>query len=428
MTLPPGPFDLILCDPPLYFDTWSDTGAARSPQAKYRCMSLAELLAMPIAEIAAPGAILAIWLYSPRLLDTLALIEGWGFSYVANGFCWVKQTKQGKLHFGTGYYTRKGAEQLLLAKRGKGLKRHNRGVPEVILSPRREHSRKPDEAAERLERLFGPVRRLELFARTRRPGWTSYGDELPDVEADTAARPAHSRIGPSQAELVWNCPGAVKAQDAAGPRIAGEAAERGTALHALAESCLRSGTKSTDPTIAPYLDAVRAIAARADATPLIEQPLELTAWHPELHGTADALVVDLARGVLTVFDLKSGLIHVAADALQLRLYGGLAFMALPAADQAKIRWIDTIVVQPNGGLQPARRARHTVADIINTLSEYIDRAHIATDEANPPRAAGPWCRDHFCAARAVCPAFHAMTLREAQTEFTPVAAGDSRFE
>jgi len=195
--LPAGPFDLILCDPPLYFDTWSSKGEGRSPQRKYRCMALPDLLAMPVAEIAAPDAILAIWAYGPRLPDTLALIAGWGFSYVAIGFTWVKLDSYGKPHFGTGYYTRKGAEQLLLAKRGNGLKRHDRGVSEVILAARREHSRKPDEVAGGLERLFGDVRRLELFARTRRHGWTSYGDQLPEIETVTATRPTQCTDEPT---------------------------------------------------------------------------------------------------------------------------------------------------------------------------------------------------------------------------------------
>jgi N6-adenosine-specific RNA methylase IME4 len=426
VNLPLGPFDLILCDPPLNFDTWSAKGDGRSPQRKYRCMALPELLAMPVAEIAAPDAILAMWVYGPRLPDTLALIAGWGFTYVANGFTWVKVTGQGKLHFGTGYYTRKGAEQLLLAKRGNGLKRHDRGVHEVILAPRREHSRKPDEVAEGLERLFGDVRRLELFARTPRPGWTSYGDQLPDAGADMVTGQAHSRIGPSQAELVWNCPGSVKAQDAAGPRVAGEAAERGTDLHRLAEDCLRTGARSTDPVVTFYVDMVREIARRADVAPLIEQRLDLSAWHPELFGTADAIVVALAWGSLVVFDLKSGLIHVPADALQLKLYAGMAFMALPAADQRKIMWIDTLVVQPNGSMDSARRARHRVADIIKTLSAFVDIAHVATDDPNPPLHAGPWCRKNFCSARTSCDAFRAFTAQEAIAEFTAEAEGGAR--
>jgi site-specific DNA-methyltransferase (adenine-specific) len=245
-------------------------------------------------------------------------------------------------------------------------------------------------------------------------------------DAPTAAVPAHSRIGPSQAELIWHCGGSVKAQEAAGPRVAGEAAKRGTTLHTLAEDCLRTGAKSTDSTITPYVEAVRSVATRAGVTPLLEQRLDLAAWHPELFGTADALVIDLAEGALTVFDFKSGLIHVAADALQLRIYAGMSYMSLPAADQHKIKYIETVVVQPaNGSLEPVRRVRHTVADVVNTLGTFVDRAHVATDSKDPPRTAGPWCRGHFCAARTVCPAFHALTVREAQEEFSSATATGS---
>jgi hypothetical protein len=81
-----------------------------------------------------------------RLPDTLELIRAWGFRYVSSGLVWVKTTKSGNLRFGTGFYTRKSAEFLLLAKRGNGLVRRDRGVPEVIMAPRRAHSHKPDEA------------------------------------------------------------------------------------------------------------------------------------------------------------------------------------------------------------------------------------------------------------------------------------------
>ncbi len=180
--------------------------------------------------------------------------------------------------------------------------------------------------------------------------------------------PLHSRIGPSRAALIWHCAGSVQAADAAPQFPAGEAADRGTVLHAVAETCLRRGAGSADPTVIPYLEAVRAIAARADVAPLIEHRLDLSAWHPELFGTLDAAVIDLAWGVLTVFDLKSGLRHVAADALQLKIYGGMAFTSLAATAQRKIQFIDTIVVQPNGSAEPTRRARHTVADTPNYFS------------------------------------------------------------
>ncbi len=119
-----------------------------------------------------------------------------------------------------------------------------------------------------------------------------------------------------------------------------------------------------------------------------------------------------------MFDLKSGRIHVPADALQLKLYAGMAFMALSPADQRKIKFINTIVVQPNGGTDPVRRARHTVVEIIKTLSDYVDCAHVATNEPDPPLHAGPWCRSHFCSARTSCDAFRAFTAQEAVAEFT----------
>jgi N6-adenosine-specific RNA methylase IME4 len=139
-----------------------------------------DLLALLSADIAAPNAVLAIWVYGPRLPDTLALIGGWGFSHQSEGFVWVKVDKQGRPLMGCGKSPRTESETLWLATRGKGLRRLDMGVRQVIFTPRREHSRKPDDAAERLERLYRPVRRIELFAREHRRGWMPWGDELPD--------------------------------------------------------------------------------------------------------------------------------------------------------------------------------------------------------------------------------------------------------
>jgi N6-adenosine-specific RNA methylase IME4 len=81
------------------------------------------------------------------------------------------------LHTGTGFTTRKNAEYVVLCKRGKSLRR-DAGVHEIFVTPRREHSRKPDELYLRIERYVGgegPF--LELFARQSRPGWTTWGLE-----------------------------------------------------------------------------------------------------------------------------------------------------------------------------------------------------------------------------------------------------------
>jgi N6-adenosine-specific RNA methylase IME4 len=128
MNPPDGPFDLIYADPPLHFATWSDKGQGRSPSRHYATMTMPQLCELPIAQLAARDSVLVLWVYGPRLPDTLALIEAWGFKFRSIGLVWVKTTQAGRVHFGTGFYTRKASEILLLATRGKGLRRYDRAV------------------------------------------------------------------------------------------------------------------------------------------------------------------------------------------------------------------------------------------------------------------------------------------------------------
>jgi N6-adenosine-specific RNA methylase IME4 len=87
---------------------------------------------------------------------------------------------------GNGFTTRKNAELCLLGRRGKP-RRNSKGVRELIVSPRRKHSQKPDEQYARIEHFCsGPY--LELFARQRRPGWTAWGDELDKFEPEYDAQ------------------------------------------------------------------------------------------------------------------------------------------------------------------------------------------------------------------------------------------------
>jgi N6-adenosine-specific RNA methylase IME4 len=147
-------------------------------------MDLDWICRLPIAKLAADDAGLAIWVYGPMLPEALEVINCWGFEYKSDLITWEKTTADGSPAFGTGYYTRKSTEQLLYATRGRGLKRIDRGVPQCIRAQRQEHSRKPDLVFEYLERLFGPQRRLELFARRRRLGWEAWGNEIAQPEAE----------------------------------------------------------------------------------------------------------------------------------------------------------------------------------------------------------------------------------------------------
>jgi N6-adenosine-specific RNA methylase IME4 len=54
-------------------------------------------------------------------------------------------------------------------------------VRQFIDAPIGRHSEKPAQARERLVQLMGDIPRIELFARTKTPGWFAWGQ---DVESD----------------------------------------------------------------------------------------------------------------------------------------------------------------------------------------------------------------------------------------------------
>ena len=190
MTRPPaapppdraGEYRLIYADPPWAFATYSRKGKGRSAEAHYDCMSLADIKALPVGEWAAPDCVLLLWTTDPLLDKAMDVIRAWGFTYKTVGFCWAKLNKSAPclsserdFFTGLGFWTRTNPELCLLATRGHP-QRRSRGVRKLIVSPRREHSRKPDEAYQRIEALCdGPY--LEMFARTRRPGWDVWGNE-----------------------------------------------------------------------------------------------------------------------------------------------------------------------------------------------------------------------------------------------------------
>jgi N6-adenosine-specific RNA methylase IME4 len=187
--MPEGKFDLIYADPPWNLNAWADPakfagwkGGRRLP---YAPMDLSAICRLPIPQFAAPNSILAIWTNGASPKTTLRVIEAWGFTDACEGLNWVKVAAgTGRPYPGLGRSTRKDSESLWLARRGNGLPRQDKGVGQTIVDPRREHSRKPDEAYVRLERLYGDVRRLELFGRRERKDWVLWGNELlpPDAE------------------------------------------------------------------------------------------------------------------------------------------------------------------------------------------------------------------------------------------------------
>lgn len=173
---PPGGFDLIMADPPWRFTTRSAKGiTAKGAGGHYGTMTLAEIKAMPVADLAARDCLLWLWATNPMLPDALDVLRAWGFTFKTAGH-WAKRTRHGKLAFGTGYILRCAGEPFLIGTRGQP--RTARNVRSVIEGPVREHSRKPDEAFDAAVRLMPSARRLELFSRQTRPGWHGWGNEI----------------------------------------------------------------------------------------------------------------------------------------------------------------------------------------------------------------------------------------------------------
>lgn len=187
--LPRLAYGAIVADPPWSFRGYTEQLSDRDVQRHYATIGLADIKALPVRSIAAADAHLFLWVTGPSLPFAFDVIEAWGFRYSGVAFTWVKMkrafdarqlrlvpTLEADLHVGLGFTTRKNAEFCLLARRGNA-RRVAKNVREVILSPVREHSRKPDEAYERVQSYCeGPY--LELFARTARPGFDSWGNEV----------------------------------------------------------------------------------------------------------------------------------------------------------------------------------------------------------------------------------------------------------
>jgi N6-adenosine-specific RNA methylase IME4 len=180
---PSNQYRVIYADPPWTFATYSHKGKGRNAEAYYDCMSLADVKALPVGGWAADDCVLLLWTTDPLLPTAFEVIDAWGFRYKTVGFYWAKLNKsapkliydQRSFFTGLGFWTRANPELCLLATRGHP-KRLRADVRKLIVSPRREHSRKPDEAYERIEALCdGPY--LELFARSSRPGWDRWGAE-----------------------------------------------------------------------------------------------------------------------------------------------------------------------------------------------------------------------------------------------------------
>jgi N6-adenosine-specific RNA methylase IME4 len=174
-----GPFGTILADPPWRFSNRTGKMAPEHRRlSRYATMSLEEIMELPVAQLAAPQSHLYLWVPNALILEGLEVMRRWGFTYKTN-IIWYKVRKDsGPDRRGVGFYFRNVTEMVLFGVRGRLRTREaGRRQPNVVISQKRGHSRKPDQLYEIIERC-SPAAYLELFARHARAGWTQWGDEI----------------------------------------------------------------------------------------------------------------------------------------------------------------------------------------------------------------------------------------------------------
>ncbi len=195
-------YKAIHMDPPWRFRNFSEKGEGRNATSHYDCLSPEAMKALPLDNLADKNCALFLWTTDPFLPVAMDMIRAWGFSYKTVGFYWAKTNRtadpssltEKDFFCGLGYWTRANVEQCLLATRGSP-QRLAKDVRRLIISPRREHSRKPDEVYARIERLTeGPY--LDMFARESRVNWDCWGNQatLFDSVEEVRTRRRPSRL------------------------------------------------------------------------------------------------------------------------------------------------------------------------------------------------------------------------------------------
>jgi N6-adenosine-specific RNA methylase IME4 len=176
---------VILADPPWSYYAWDEnTGPQGRTAAKhYQTMTVEDIAALPIAKLGQENCALFLWAVWPDIFRAQEVIGAWGFRYATIAWVWVKLNPSSiGFHYGLGNYTRANTEPCLLGIRGS-MPPAVKDVQALIVSPVREHSRKPDEQYGKIERLYPGVPKVELFARRKWTGWDTWGDEIEnDIE------------------------------------------------------------------------------------------------------------------------------------------------------------------------------------------------------------------------------------------------------
>jgi N6-adenosine-specific RNA methylase IME4 len=165
-------YPIIYADPPWRYENPPIGASNRSIENHYPTMTLDEICALPVSNLATDDALLYLWATAPKLAECMKVIEAWGFDYRTN-MVWDKEV------IGMGYHARNQHEILLIAKRGEIPPPAAGTQPSSVHREKRtDHSVKPIFYLEMIERAYPQLPKIELFARADRAGWASWGNQV----------------------------------------------------------------------------------------------------------------------------------------------------------------------------------------------------------------------------------------------------------
>lgn len=177
-------YNIIYADPPWHYGSKSAVNNSKGNEIKplsehYNTMRLDEIKSLPIQKITEENAVCFMWVTDSHLDEALEIYKAWGFKYKTIAFNWLKTTPKGNYYKNVAPWTMKSSEICLLGVKGKMSKyKKANNIESLVIAERNKHSQKPHEVRERIQKLFGDLPRIELFARQTAEGWDSWGNEV----------------------------------------------------------------------------------------------------------------------------------------------------------------------------------------------------------------------------------------------------------
>lgn len=191
LDFPKKKYNIIYADPPWEFGSKEYSGRKckrfiAKVNGKYKVQNLEWIKNLPVKNISKTNCALFLWTTDAHLQNALEVIDLWGFKYITIAFIWDKKRSN------TAPWIMKNYEICIMGTKGRMLQyKKINNIQQKIECREKIHSRKPDIARQNIEKLFGDISRIELFARQRYAGWDAWGDEM---NTNTIVRPNIKRF------------------------------------------------------------------------------------------------------------------------------------------------------------------------------------------------------------------------------------------